>query len=237
MFRALALFFVSTLSMAAIASLPAPLNDQEKRSMGLGDPINGKNIWKIDGVRGADKAFATVFSQLGESAGGTCFTLVEDRSGDIKDGAVEWRERLPNKFWQIVWLANQRNGRPCDEMIENEPINLRTRVEENTVIQLNEQRASFVPEAVPFILSDAERALADETGHLPNPTEYLVSISPAFKNNPVLTDISIEMFKAFRTGGTYQLTLRFAQCHALSLYVRAQEDDKFEVIDASRIVC
>jgi hypothetical protein len=73
-------------------------------------------------------------------------------------------------------------------MIENKPINLRTPIEENTVIQLNEQRASFVPEAVPFILSDAERALADETDHLPNPTEYLVSISPAFKNNPVLSD-------------------------------------------------
>jgi hypothetical protein len=29
--------------------------------------------------------------------------------------------------------------------------------------------------------------LADETGHLPNPTEYLVGISPAFKNNPVLS--------------------------------------------------
>jgi len=156
--------------------------------MGLSDSINGKSIWKIDGSRGADKAVASVFSQLGESAGGTCFPLIEIRFGDIKDGAVEWRESLANDFWQIVWLANQRNGRPCDEMIENKPINLRTPIEENTDIQFNEQRTSFVPEAVPFILSDAERALADETGHLPNPAEYLVSISPAFKNNRVLSD-------------------------------------------------
>lgn len=225
-------------SMAAIADSHTPLTEPEKKSMGLGKSVNGRNIWRIDGARiGSDKAVAQVYSQLGESSGGTCFTIIEILSGHINDSVVKWRERLPYDYWQIVWLADQRKGRPCNEMIDNQPINLRTPIEENTVIRLYEQRASFAPEAVPFILTDSEQTLSDEVGHFPNPTDYLNSISPAFRNNPSLTDVSIEMFHARQNAGAYRLTLKFAQCHGLSLIVQTRDDSRFEVIDAHLIVC
>ncbi len=194
------------------------LTEQDQRSLLSAYGLSGNGISRIDGIRRHDsaKAGANVYGQIRETKQGTCVTWHLFVIGNVVDNAVQWMKEDSPRYDQVIWLSDERKGRPCTDMLDNPTISLESYIEENTIRRIHRQSL----------------ALALEAGR-----QLRQPISPSEILKGRTTRLAVTSLGERIGAGTYQLTWTIDQCLGLGIAVRTDSKGDFEVVEVRSIVC
>lgn len=208
---------VASVSTPVVAGR-GPLTTADEQTLLASLRLSPEKLLRIVGLReigDGSSAMAEIYGQALETPADNCVLLHIRLYGDVVGDEIRWHAEETAELSERVMFREQRQGKPCTEMLEGNPVVVATPIEEQTLMRLNE--------AAELLALDADRLL--------RPIHRLSS-TDAISGR--LTRVGVSRLTE---SGSYTLQWMVGECSGYSMDVKTDATGVFFVASASRVVC